>query len=142
MELQSKRQVKSGLYDFLADPSAGAIGTINLGLHIPQHALMTGFWVNTLAGGNPNSLGAATISFGLISTDSAPVQNLPVIFMPATAFGAFVFAFPNSLPLMGNDLNAAPAKVNFSFDVTMSIAVAALTAGKLQVWLEYTENLI
>lgn len=124
----------SALYDFTADSSAGAIGTINLGWHFPKFCWITSFWVAELV--NVTSGGAATISFGLITTDITPAVSTVNNLMTAQAIANFV-----AQPLLGVDLNAAPLRILNTSDLTMSIATAALTAGKLLIGGTYMEFL-
>ena len=136
MLYQTSSKSASGLYNFLADTASvggpGFIGTVNLGVHLPIFAVITGFWVTQLV--NITSGGAATLSFGTITTDivtpTSTVNNL----MTATAIASFT-----AQPLLGVDLNAAPLRLVNSVDVTMSIATANLTAGQLYFLLTYDE---
>ena len=132
--LKISKQIQSGLYNFLSDGSAGAIGTINLGVHIPAFAVITGFWVTELTA--ITSGGAATLSFGTITTNSNPVVSTVNNLMTATAIASFT-----AQPLMGVDLYATPLRLLVPVDVTMSIAAFALTAGQLTFQIEYSENL-
>ena len=132
--LKVSPQVQAGLYNFDSDPTAGAIGTINLGVHIPAFAVITGFWVTELT--NVTSGGAATISFGTITTNSNPVVSTVNNLMVATAIAGFT-----AQPLRGVDLDATPLRLLVPVDVTMSIAAAALTAGVLQFQIKYLLNL-
>jgi len=134
MLIQTSFKSQAGLYDFLADPSAGAIGTINLGVHLPNRAQITGFWVTELIG--ITSAGAATLSFGTITTDIAVPVSVVNNLMVATAIAGFT-----AQPLRGVDLDAAPLRIFNTVDITMSIAVAALTAGRLQFLVFYNEFL-
>lgn len=132
--LKVSKQQQGGLYSFASDPSAGAIGTINLGVHLPAWAVITGFWVTELT--NVTSGGSATLSFGTITTNStSPVSTVNNL-MLATAIANYT-----AQPLIGVDLNATPLRLLVPVDITMSIAVAALTAGQLQFVVEYFENL-
>lgn len=123
---------QAGIYDFLADPTAGAIGTINLGIHLPKFAWITNFWVTELVA--ITSGGAATISFGTITTDIAiPVSTVNNLMV------ANVIANFTAQPLRGVDLDAAPLRILNTNDVTMSIATAALLTGRLEFIIFYDE---
>lgn len=132
--LKVSPKVQAGLYNFADDATAGAIGTIALGVRIPAFAVITGFWVTELSA--VTSGGAATISFGTITTNSSPVVSTVNNLMTATAIASFT-----AQPLIGVDLNAAPLRLLVPIQVTMSIAAFALTAGTLQFQVEYFENL-
>lgn len=124
----------AGEYNFLADPTVGAVGTINLGIHLPKFCWITGFWVAELT--NVTSGGAATISFGTITTDVSPAVSTVNNLMVATAIAGFT-----AQPLRGVDLDAAPLRLLNTADITMSIAVAALTAGRLVIGGTYLQFL-
>lgn len=132
--LKISKKIQSGLYNFLSDPTAGAIGTINLGVHLPAFASITGFWVTELTA--VTSGGAATISFGTITTNASPVVSTVNNLMTAQAIASFT-----AQPLMGVDLYAAPLRLLVPVDVTMSIAAFALTAGQLSFEIWYSENI-
>jgi len=127
-------QKQRGYYNFLSDPTAGAIGTINLGVHLPAFAIISGFWVTEHTA--ITSGGAATLSFGTITTNSNPVVSTVNNLMAATAIAGFT-----AQPLMGVDLFAAPLRILVPVDITMSIATAALTAGELSFEIWYSQNL-
>jgi len=114
----------AGEYVFASDPTAGAVGLINLGVPIPKFSWLTGFWAVGLVAVTGGA--GATISFGLITTDLAVPVSAPAALMAATAIAAFV-----AQPLRGVDLDAAPVRTLNTSDVTMSIAVAALTGGRI-----------
>lgn len=122
-------------YDFTADSTAGAVGTINLGVKLPIFSWITGFWVAELVAVTGG--GGATVSFGTITTDVSPAVSTVNNLMTAQAIANFV-----AQPLRGVDLDAAPLRLLNSSDLTMSIAVAALTAGKLLIggtYLQFTK---
>lgn len=127
MLLQAGPEIQfAGEYNFLADPTAGAVGTINLSVHFPKFCWLTGFWVAELsatAGG-----AGATISFGTITTDVSPAVSTVNNLMTAQVVANFV-----AQPLRGVDLDAAPLRLLNNCDLTMSIAVNALTSGRLLI---------
>lgn len=132
MLISTSFKSQAGIYNFLADPSVGAVGTINLGVHLPIFCQITGFWVTELVG--ITSGGAATLSFGTITTDIAiPVSTVNNL-MVATAIAGFT-----AQPLRGVDLDATPLRLLNTTDITMSIAVADLTAGSLEFLIFYNE---
>ena len=131
--LKISSKIQSGLYNFLSDSTAGAVGTINLGVHLPAFAVITGFWVTELTA---ITGGASTLSFGTITTNSNPVVSTVNNLMLATAIASFT-----AQPLVGIDLYATPLRLLVPVDVTMSIAGAALTAGQLQFEIWYSENI-
>lgn len=113
-------------YDFNADATAGATGTINLGVHFPAFCWIIGFWVRELAAVAGGA--GATISFGTITTNSNPVVSTVNNLMTAQVVANFV-----AQPLRGVDLDAAPLALLVPEDLTMSIAVNPLTSGKLLI---------
>jgi len=132
MLIQTSSKSQAGIYNFLADPSVGAVGTINLGVHLPIFSQITGFWVTELVAITGGA--GATISFGLITTDIAiPVSTVNNL-MVATVVAGFT-----AQPLRGVDLEAAPLRILNTSDVTMSIAVNPLTAGMLEFLIFYNE---
>lgn len=132
--IYSNFQCVTGLYDFASDPSAGAVGVVNLGVHIPKFSRIYGCWVTEKT--NITSGGAATLSFGWLETGASAPTSGATAFMAATAIASFVL----NTPLRGVDLMAAPLQLLISTDLTMSIGTAALTAGKLQVDIWYVNT--
>ena len=130
-QANTKKQTQAGLYDFAADPSAGAIGTIFLGVYFPAKSVITRFFVKTIIA--PLSGGAATLAFNSRNTPDATLPVTPL--MVANAFGAFVL----NTALSGVDFNATPANVLSAQQVRMAIAGAPITAGKLLFVIEYQE---
>lgn len=110
-----------GRYDFAADPNAGAIGLVNLSVHLPIFSQITGFWFTELT---PFAGAGALLSFGTITTDQAVPVSVVNNLMVATAIAGF-----SAQPLRGVDLDAAPLRILTTIDITMSISVGALTAG-------------
>ena len=132
MNYLTSMKTQAGLYDFAADTTGGVPGTINLGVHLPIFAQITGFWVTELT--NVTGGAGATISFGTITTDLAiPVSTVNNL-MTAQVIANFT-----AQPLTGVDLNATPLRLLNTVDVTMSIAVNTLTAGKLLFMIQYNE---
>jgi hypothetical protein len=116
----------STYYDF--DESGGAVSTIDLNLIIPKNTIITRILTRTWIA--PTSAGAATISFdrivgAVVTTGFYMVAN-PIANFNLTA-GTEVLA--------GVDFNANPMLTSPKDDSTvgMSIAVAALTAGRIQI---------
>lgn len=128
------RKIQGGQYNFLSDPSAGAVGTINLGVHIPALAVISGFWVTELT--NLTGGAGATLSFGTITTNSNPVVTTVNNLMTATVLASFT-----AQPLQGVNLNAAPLRLLVPVDIVMAIGTNPLTAGQLTFEIWYSENL-
>lgn len=128
--LQASFKVQSGQYNFAA--SGGVVGTFQMGIFLPQNAIIQNFVVNAIVA--PTSGGAATISFGFID-NIAVVTNLTA-YMVANAFGAFAL----NTPVRGVDLFANPIKQLNPTQVVMAIGTANLTAGNLQFDIWYTEH--
>ena len=122
----------SALYDFSID--GGAIGSIDLGIVIPQNSIITRClfrtWDTAVSGGG----GLATIAFdkrsgAVVSAD---------FFGVAQAAGNFV----SGGVLSGVDFNATPTLASGSTfsTIEMVIAVDVLTAGKIQVILNFQQT--
>lgn len=121
--LQTSKKEIAALYSFAVD--GGAVSAINLGIFIPNNAIVTGFRVKTNTA--PTSGGAATISFGFTG-------NL-VAFMVINGIAAFVAGET----LSGVDLKANPLEMTATNQLVISIVTAALTAGILVASLDYVE---
>jgi len=111
------------VYDFAVD--GGAASTIGLGVFIPNNAVFNSFFVKTVTA--PTSGGAATISFGYTGDTDA--------FMIVRAYGDFVLGEC----LQGVDFGANPLEASAARQLAITIATAALTAGKIVACLAYTE---
>jgi hypothetical protein len=149
------------IYDFAV--YGGATGTINFGINLPAgsgYPQINGFAVTCIT--PLASAGAATISFGLLSTYN--VLNPPAVTGPA-GHNYGIVSKPNILmapinynafattqdtegyyqPLQGAVSASNPLKLYqnvVSWILTMTIGTAALTAGKLQIVLDSnTQNL-
>lgn len=132
-ELKTGIQIVQGEYNFLNDSTAGAVGTIRLGVYVPKYSSVIGFWVTELT--DLTGGAGATLSFGsVVNPSTSVVNNL----MTAQVLANFVIY----TPLRGVDLDAAPLRINSDWEVTMSVAVNALTAGRLAFTLIYTESLV
>lgn len=116
------------LYDF--DVDGGAIGSITLkdnngvAQQIPAGAIVTNAYISVQTA--VTSSGSATVAFGILGNTDA--------FKAATAKGTlvqdYVVAAANDLPIT----DAVP------MDVQATIATAALTAGKIRIFVEYLER--
>lgn len=123
---------QSGLYQFLSDPGAGAIGNIGLDVVIPANAIITHFsscMITQLVGVG------ASISFGWFDPTGVVPQNT-VGFVGLNPIGAFVLGAPTDNLFM----TLFPAKFPVPVTVTMSIVGAPLTAGDMQFIVDYNEN--
>lgn len=113
-------------YDFATD--AGAVGAINLrGDKIPSGAVVTSSYlkVDTIVA----SGGAATVSLGV---ESAVDVRAAVVVATAPAINATGVR-------QGLVTNAAPVLTTADRHIVATIAVAALTAGRFSVIVEYFE---
>lgn len=141
----------SANYDFAADPSGGAVGTIKMGLNLPgniqagSRVTITNIWVT--AKKLLTSGGAATLSFGLqagvngvLTTNAAKLMAANVL----AAFNTNTDAQGNFQPVQGAIGAANPVKLYPSaavgaitgWDVIMVIGGFPLTAGSLQIDIE------
>lgn len=116
------------LYDF--DTDGGAIGSITLkdesgtAQSIPAGAIITNAYISVQTA--VTSDGSATVAFGLVgNTDAFKAATAK-----ATLAANYVVQGANDLPLT----DAVPA------NVVATIATAALTAGKIRVFVEYLER--
>lgn len=127
MIIQRTIDTYTGFYDFAV--SGGAIGTIDLQVPIPNNtAYIQFFSVNVQT---PTSGGAATISFDLLVNSIAVPVLLVGKFMAAGVLATF--GVPNDIKFGTLPATAtAPFKLVAAATIAMSIAVAPLTAGKLQ----------
>lgn len=128
MVIQRTRDVYTGMYDFAV--SGGAIGTIDLQIPVPANSLIIEFVIRTIT--VPLSGGAATISFDQVNTSVSPVVNTIGQFRAATVLAGNFDAVNLIKPGVQQGVATAIWITN-SFSIGMSIAVAALTAGKIVV---------
>lgn len=147
------KTILSAIYDVAADPNAGAIGTVKMGINLPGSIqpgsiiMVTGIWVTAVK--TLTSAGAATLSFGVAANVNGTPTAEPTLLANANvlaAFNANVDAQGNFQPVQGKVGNGNPQKFYPSlpagggpitgWDVIMVIGTAALTAGKLQIILE------
>jgi hypothetical protein len=105
-------------YAFAVD--AGAVGTIDLKVEIPLNAVITHAVTDTPT--NLTSGGSATVQI-LVGAQSI---------VAAAAFDT-AYDSPNEHALV----NTEPIKVTTTANIKIAIATAALTAGVLNIWLEY-----
>lgn len=109
------------VYDF--DAHGGAQGDIGLGLNLPEGAIVVSPWYEVLT--PPASGGAATIAIGI------PVDDVDGI-LGATPYdnaGAFGAGYHDTL--IGWDPGDYSVKTTANREVTLTIAGADLTAGKI-----------
>ncbi len=123
----------AGIYQFDNDPSAGVVGAVNLGVHIPKNAIIYRGWATCLqafAGG-----AGSTLAFGLITTGVA---------MPSLTHDAFIndtgiANFNDNVPYRSDNITFyAPLKITTSCDLTMTIGTDPITAGQMFFNLWYT----
>lgn len=125
---------QSGEYNFLNDPNMGAIGTVDLGIVIPTNAIIKQFSACMLTQLVDTGVGAS-ISFGWFDPSGVIPAN-PVGFIGLNPIGAFVLGAPTDNILM----TLFPQKFAGPVNVTMSIVADALTAGRMQFIVDYSEN--
>ncbi len=122
-----QKQVQAGEYNFATDSAKGAIGSVNLGVFLPNNIVITRFYAKTLV--NPTSLGAAVLSFKIGSAN----PGIPAVtLLTPIAFGAFVAPASQS----GVDFNANPQSYNEA-QIIFTIAGADLTGGRIAFVIEY-----
>jgi len=114
-DLSSSETVEA-TYDFAV--LGGAVSALTLDLSLPKGAIVTQLWTDALTA--LTSGGSATVAL------SAGADSL----LAATAF--------NDAALTGTDQHlSAPLKLTAGGQLTLTVAAAALTAGKLRVCLAY-----
>lgn len=107
-------------YDFAVH--GGAIGTINLDLKLPDNAIIYGGMFDVLT--DPTSGGSATVALGLNTTTDLK--------------GATAIASITGLVALVPVMTAGTAvKLTAERQLKVTIATAALTAGKFNVFLYY-----
>jgi hypothetical protein len=124
----------TGLYDFAVD--GGAIGTIDLGVPVPANTLIIEFGFYVLAFPADGGGGPAQISFDTIETDTNPViinigqlyisQPINLIMGSYVNFGIIPYKFGLIPPPPDSSINLI-----YAFNISMSISVVPLIAGKL-----------
>lgn len=120
---QSKIKLAKATYNFSVD--GGAIGTITpkAGAVIPNGAQVLRAWTDVTS--NMTSGGSATVAIQVACTT-------PVVIKTATAF--------NSADYTGQDFQRAATvlgKTDSAGPITLTVATAALTAGVVNVYVEY-----
>ena len=108
-------------YDFATD--GGAVSSITLG-QLPDKAVVTGGHIEVETA--VTSAGSATVAFGIVANTDA--------FVAATAKATLAL---NYVAATSNDL---PLKMTGETPVLATIATAALTAGKIHLFVEYYEG--
>jgi hypothetical protein len=116
--LEFTKQVATLLYDFSVD--GGAIGTLSFKTSLPAKAVVTGVFADELT--DITSGGSATVKVVAGSTDLTT----------ATAIASFGGATALTLAA-----SATAIKLASGGELKLTIATAALTAGKLLVAVEY-----
>lgn len=129
MVIHRTRDYYAGMYDFAV--SGGAIGSIDLVIPIPANSLVIEFGVRTVT--TFNGGGGATISFDIINTTVNPATTTVGGFRAATVL-AGNFDGPNLIKAGIPQTIATAIFIANNCSIGMSIAVAALTAGKVIVY--------
>jgi|ERR1700722_355330 len=129
-------------YDFVIDPSTGAVGTIGLGGTFPQNGIISRVVIAALTAFT--SGGSAIISFGLRQIGVAAPVTFSTALAPAQGFAYYntLDQLGNFVARPGNDFNANPLKLYTGYEVVMVISGAALTGGSLAMHIEYSQGTI
>ena len=119
------------VYNFATDGGAASAIALNdaagVPVLIPDNAVIVNISIEGIT--DNTSGGAATISLGY--------TGKPVAFLPATAFNHATWnadTVTSATPVVGD------GKTTSEVPILATIADAALTAGKWQVWIEYYEG--
>ena len=108
------------IWDFSVD--GGAIGTVNMDVLLPADAIVTSGFIHVLTA--VTSGGSGTLSFGL---------NSNVDMLAATAVASLT---ANAvIPIVPT--NAVPVRLTAERELKATVATAALTAGKVAVYLRF-----
>lgn len=110
-------------YDFAVH--GGAIGDIPLELTLPDNAIITGGFVDVLTA--PLSAGSATVALKIQSAGDL---------IAATAKASFT----GLLAIVPVNTAATAIKLTEERTLTVTVATAALTAGKFNIFLTYRES--
>lgn len=125
----SGKSCGSTVYDFAVH--GGAISTINLEYQLPDNSSISRAWYEVIA---PfASAGAATVAFGVATDDAAGLKAATAYNDASYSSGYHDFAPDGTAATFTNKTTAARR-------VVMTIAGAALTAGKVRVWFEYVTS--
>lgn len=109
----------TALYDFSV--SGGAVSTIGLGVSLPANCIVTRLFTDVLT--SFTSGGAATVA----------IEAGATVLLAATAF--------NAAALTGADAQSLTAvKLSAASELEVVIAAAALTAGKMRIFVEYIQS--
>jgi hypothetical protein len=112
-------------YDFAVQGGTVGVKTLSADAgQIPDNAIITDAYLEPLT--NLTSGGLATVALGVTGDDEA--------FKVATAFDDAALTVANGA---SQEAVALPLKLSAAGDVRLTVAVAALTAGKLRLHVEY-----
>jgi len=112
-------------YDFAVD--GGAIGNIPINARIPTGATITHAFYEVITA--PTSAGAATLAFGVDVNDLAGLKA-------ATPIASYTTGYGDLLP--DNTAANFTTKTSNPRNIIMTVATAALTAGKINVYFTYS----
>jgi hypothetical protein len=127
-------KIARGLYDFAVDAGGTGAKLLMGDTLIPAGATIYGGWIEVHT--QLTSGGAATIAVGVETTTDV---------VPAIAVASWTVGRKAIVPALtaGATLAAsAVVRASVARDITMTIAAAALTAGKFSVLLFYTDPLV
>lgn len=134
--LNRTKNAMVAVYDFAVE--GGAIGTLKLlddqgnKAILPPGAIITNVVANVITG--VTSLGAATLAFG------SGVGGATADLLAATAKAALGVGFVDGIPAGTAATWVGPVTVGLGSQLTVTVAAAALTAGKIYFNIEYVNN--
>lgn len=137
-------KVAVATYDVTGGDS-GAIGAHGLGVHIPDNAIITRAWVDVVTTFADGATDSATIALSVQAADdlvaAIAISNATNVWdagVRGTKAGAFALD-GNALTqiAMGAAQAGAMIKTTAIREITATVATAALTAGKMHVYVEY-----
>ena len=124
----SLKKATTAIYDF--DRHGGAVSVIGLGVHLPPNVIVTRSWYDVIVA--PTSAGAAKIAMGIADDD-------PTGILIATGFAAFTVAQHEGI--QDDTVANFAEKTTANRELILTISDAALTAGKIVVFVEYAKSI-
>lgn len=140
------REVATATYDFAVD--GGAVGAIGLGVYIPSGAIITRAWVDVVTTCTTASGDAGTMALHVQAADD--IVAAIAVSDASNVWDAGIHGSKIGFPNFGADaahdsalevaalFAASMLKLTAVREITATIATQAFTAGKFNVFVEYT----
>ncbi len=121
------------VYDFAVH--GGAVGTITLPLEIPDNAIITEAYADVIT--DPTSDGSATVALGLnTNADLLAATAIASVTGVVSLLPSYTAALDGNAAAGGVEASS-PVKLTADRKLKMTIATAALTAGKIAVYVKW-----